>query len=238
MSNSPSPNRLSSSLVIAVGVSAIALAVGLPFLYIEVRLADFYQYASTGFGYWMATRVLPGWAVFAIVLGAIIGFRSSKLGRGLGLSLLQAVCWSVGLAMVATILSFAATAPYRAEIAGRGGLPVTPLSHVLLHHLFDSRAEQKIRFDPCILSADGEYGPPENRRAIKYEFCIPDVDSLRYHVAVIDTSVKFIQSQGGTKCGSGRILCVGSTRHNDPGTVLRNLGSLSFIRRISVSVME
>jgi hypothetical protein len=235
---SPSANRLASSVIIAVGACALALAVGLPFLYVEVRVADFYNYASAGFGYWMATRVLPGWAVFSVLLGTIIGVRSSKSGRGLFASLLWAGAWSLGLAIVATAISFGTMASYRATGAARGTLPPTPLSHVLFHHLFDSKAEQKVQFDLCILSAEGPYSNSGGTRSFRYEFCIPDVDSLRYQVSVIDTTTRFVGPPVQTRCGSGRVLCVGSTRQPNPRHVLLALGGLSFVRRVIATEVQ
>ncbi len=238
LSSSPSPARFASSAVFGVGAAAVALAIGLPFLFIEVRVASFYSYANAGFGYWMATRVLPGWAAVAIVLGLVIGIRSANRHRTMASTLGRACLWSLGLATFATAVSFSATASMRVANFRRYGLPSPPLSHVLFVHLFDSRAAQKIQFDICALSdnmSSTEEGAPKQ---FHYEFCIPAVDSLQKEVTAIDTTARIGVGPSGAGCGSGRILYIGYTGQPGAGFVLRKLSVLPYIRRISPSVIE
>ena len=199
----------------------MALAVGLPFLFVEVRVASFYSYANAGFGYWMATRVLPGWAALAIVLGLVIGIRSSIRHRTMVSSLGRACLWSLGLAIFATAISFSLTAPMRAANFKRYGLPAPSLSHVLFVHLFDSQAAQKIQFDVCALSDNVSSTTESAPRQFHYEFCVPAVDSLEQEVAAIDTTARAGVRSSATGCGSGRILYIGYTGQPGAGFVLK-----------------
>ncbi len=221
-----------------MGAAAVALAIGLPFLYVIIRVAGFYSYADAGFGYWMATRALPGWAILAVVLGLIVGIRSANRKRSLGYAFGQACLWSVGLATLATGLSFAATTSLRASAFERYGLPPTPLSHVLLFHLFDSQAEQKLRFDLCLLSEKLPGTSGGSPRGFAYDFCIPDVDSLRMQVMAIDTTARVAVGSGKNRCGPGRVMLVGSTRQDAARQVLLRLASLPYVRRIIPTPVE
>ncbi len=221
-----------------MGAAAVALAIGLPFLFVEVRIASFYSYANAGFGYWMATRVLPGWATLAVVLGLVIGIRSANRHRSMASALGRAFLWSLGIATIATAISFPATASMRTSYFKRFGLPTPSLSHVLFVHLFDSQAAQKIQFDVCALSDNVSSSAGTAPLQFHYEFCIPDVDSLRKEVAAIDTTARPSAGSLGNGCGSGRILYIGYTGQPGAGFVLRSLCHLPYIRRISPSVIE
>lgn len=233
LSSPPSPVRLASSAVFGVGAAAVVLAVGLPFLFLEVRVAEFYNYANAGFGYWMATRALPGWAVVAVILGVLIGVRYANRRRSLVSAFVRAFLWSFGLAIIAVAGSFSATSSLRAAYFHRYGIPSPPLSHVLLVHLFDSRSDQKIQFDLCPLLQNASASP-----SFRYEYCVPEIDSLQRQVLGIDTTARINVGQSGTNCGSGRILYIGSTNQPGAGTVLRKLSMLPYIQRIKPSVIQ
>ena len=106
---------------------------------------------------------------------------------------------------------------------------------------FDSPTSfsQKITFDISRLDESGLYGPPDGKRALSYEFCVPDTVQHRAEVKRIDPTVKFFaQSPGRIGCGESENLCIGSTHQEDFRGVLQRLAELTYVQRIDESFFE
>lgn len=100
------------------------------------------------------------------------------------------------------------------------------------------RAE-KIRFDLSQLDENGLVGPPDGKRALAYEFCIPAGDTYAAQVRAIDGSVEVHRgSRGRIGCVEGQVLCVGSTYQPRFRDVLDRLAELPYVERIEETVFE
>jgi hypothetical protein len=98
---------------------------------------------------------------------------------------------------------------------------------------------QKITFDISKLDESGLHGPPGGKRALSYEFCIPDTVQNRTEVKRIDPTVKFFaQSPGRIGCGESENLCIGSTHQKEFRGVLQRLAELTYVKRIDESFFE
>ncbi len=98
---------------------------------------------------------------------------------------------------------------------------------------------QKITFDLSQLDDAGLFGPPDGRRALDYEFCIPAKPSCLEEVAAIDSTVVVHRtSPGRIGCSGAEYLCIGSTHQIEFRQVLRALANLDYIERIDVCVYE
>jgi len=98
---------------------------------------------------------------------------------------------------------------------------------------------QKITFDLTHLDDDGLYGAADGKRALSYEFCIPDTVGNRTEVKRIDPTVKFFaQSPGRIGCKEHENLCFGSTHQKDFRRVLQRLAELMYVQRIDESFFE
>ncbi len=98
---------------------------------------------------------------------------------------------------------------------------------------------QKITFDLTRLDDDGLYGAADAKRALAYEFCIPDTVQNRTEVKRLDPTVKFFSgSPGRIGCGEYENLCVGSTHQKDFRVVLQRLAELTYVHRIDESFFE
>jgi len=84
-----------------------------------------------------------------------------------------------------------------------------------------------------------QYGPLDGKRALSYEFCIPDTEQHRTEVKRIDPTVKFFaQSPGRIGCGKDENLCIGSPQQKDIRGVLQRLAELMYVQRIDESFFE
>lgn len=102
-----------------------------------------------------------------------------------------------------------------------------------------TRINQKIRFDISELDEQGLFGPPGEKRALSYEFCIPDTVQNKAEVKQIDPTVTFFaESPGRIGCGRYESLCIGSTHQEDFAIILQRLAGLSYIKRIDQSFFE
>ncbi len=98
---------------------------------------------------------------------------------------------------------------------------------------------QKVTFDFTRLDDDGLYGAADAKRALSYEFCIPDTVQHRTEVKRIDPTVKlFAQSPGRIGCSKSESLCIGSTHQKDFRGVLQRLAELTYVQRIDESFFE
>lgn len=96
-----------------------------------------------------------------------------------------------------------------------------------------SSASDKIAFDLSTLDENGLYGPPDGKRSLDYEFCIPTGDAYAQAVGAIDPSAQFFpQSQGRIGCGEGEVLAIGNTHQVNHETILIELANLAYVERI------
>jgi len=114
--------------------------------------------------------------------------------------------------------------------------------YVVLFLYQDSMAAdawQKITFDISRLDESGLHGPADGKRALSYEFCIPDTVQNRTEVKRIDPTIKFFaQSPGRIGCVESENLCIGSTHQKDFRGVLQRLAELTYVQRIDESFFE
>ncbi len=97
----------------------------------------------------------------------------------------------------------------------------------------------KITFNLEHLDENGLYGPPDGRRALHYEFCIPADPELEAQVRRLDPSCQlFKNSPGRIGCTEEEYLCLGNTHQADFKTVLLNLAQLPYVKRIDQAFFE
>lgn len=97
----------------------------------------------------------------------------------------------------------------------------------------------KITFNLERLNDQGLYGPPDGRRALHYEFCIPGDAAHEAQVRGIDLTIQiFKKSRGRIGCGVGDYLCLGSTHQPDFKSVLFKLAHLPYVKRIDQAFFE
>jgi hypothetical protein len=92
------------------------------------------------------------------------------------------------------------------------------------------QALEKISFDISEIDEHGLIGPPDGKRTVAYEFCIPRDPKKRKEVASIDSTVSFFSGPTGRiGCHTDQYLCIG-----DGGTqeVLLTLAGLPYVTRI------
>ena len=98
---------------------------------------------------------------------------------------------------------------------------------------------QKISFDLSILDENGLYGPPDGRRILDYEFCIPKTVNCVEEVNAIDTTVVIHRSSPGRiGCSDREYLCIGNTYQKQYKKVLERLAELEYIERIDMCMLE
>lgn len=107
------------------------------------------------------------------------------------------------------------------------------------HDRVHNDSYKKITFDLSRLDDEGLYGPGNGRRALSYEFCIPDTSENRREVSAIDTTVRFMPGVSGRiGCEKGQCLCIGSTHQTNFKTVLKRLAELQYVERIDECFFE
>ena len=99
--------------------------------------------------------------------------------------------------------------------------------------------EEVIQFDLSGIGADGLEGPPDGRRAVDYEFCVPSRASYVREVQIIDpTAQPRAESRGRVRCRSKETLMIGNTHHVLWRESLERLAALRYVKRIERSVYE
>jgi hypothetical protein len=94
-------------------------------------------------------------------------------------------------------------------------------------------------FDVSSLDQDGVHGGPNGKRALSYEFCIPDMERDRSQVKCIDLTLQCMsESPGRIGCGTYENLCIGSTHKKNFRDMLWGLAELPYITRINQSFFE
>jgi len=98
---------------------------------------------------------------------------------------------------------------------------------------------QKVTFDVRQLDKDGLYGPPNGKRALSYEFCIPNTEGHKAEVKRIDSTIRFFtRSPGRIRCDKSECLCIGTTYQKDFKRVLQSLASLEYVKVINECFFE
>jgi hypothetical protein len=100
-------------------------------------------------------------------------------------------------------------------------------------------SQKKITFDLTSLDNEGLFGPPNGKRALSYEFCIPDQEPYQSTVEHIDLTLQCMsESPGHIGCGAYENLCIGFTHQRHFRDVLRGLAELPYITHIEQSFFE
>jgi hypothetical protein len=96
-----------------------------------------------------------------------------------------------------------------------------------------------VGFDQFQLDADGLIGADDGKRAIDYEYCIPDTASAEAEVRAIDPTARILAgSRGRVGCVQGQVLVLGTTHQPDFLKVLGRLAELSYVQRIEQAYFE
>ncbi|QQE67137.1 hypothetical protein GFS31_38490 [Leptolyngbya sp. BL0902] len=94
-------------------------------------------------------------------------------------------------------------------------------------------AVDKITFDLEQLDDNGLYGPPDGKRSLDYEFCVPGEPVLVETVQAIDPSLTlYPESPGRIGCTAEQVLAIGHTHQPNAVLILMELANLDFIERI------
>ena len=97
----------------------------------------------------------------------------------------------------------------------------------------------KVAFDLDRFDEDGLVGPPDGKRAVSYEFCIPPSEECKELVSSIDPTVEFMcGSPGRIGCYPDECLCIGSTHQENFRDVLRRIAELPYVEKIDEAVFE
>jgi hypothetical protein len=97
----------------------------------------------------------------------------------------------------------------------------------------DNVAADKITFDLTDFDENGLYGPPDGKRSLDYEFCIPQEAPYRQEVKAIDPSLNFFPSiPGRIGCTDTEVLAIGNTHQENFRLILLELANLDYIQRI------
>ena len=97
----------------------------------------------------------------------------------------------------------------------------------------------KIVLDLSTLDDRGLRGPPNGRRSMSYEFCIPANERNVAEVQRIDPTLEVMRgSRGRIGCTKNQYLCVGQTSQRGYRQVLERLAGLDYTSRIVESTFE
>jgi hypothetical protein len=101
------------------------------------------------------------------------------------------------------------------------------------------KAQAVVGFDRSELDDDGLIGASDGKRAIDYEYCIPDTASAEAEVRAIDPTTRIMAgSRGRVGCAQGQVLVLGTTHQPDFRAVLHRLAELSYVQRIEQAYFE
>jgi hypothetical protein len=103
----------------------------------------------------------------------------------------------------------------------------------------EASAADVIRFDLSELDAQGLIGPPDGKRSVDYEFCIPAGEGFAAEVQAIDATARLQPgSRGRIGCGPEQVLVLGNTHRPDFAFVLQRLAELPYVERIERAWFE
>lgn len=92
---------------------------------------------------------------------------------------------------------------------------------------------EKVRVGLAGIDDLGLVGPPESRRPVGYEFCVPNEPELRAEVRDLDHTARFVSgAPGAAGCTDEQILVIGSTFGGRWQERLRALATLPYVERI------
>jgi len=99
--------------------------------------------------------------------------------------------------------------------------------------------ESKVRFDLARLDPEGLQGPSNGKRALHYEYCIPNRAAVVAEVAAIDPTLTIQrESPGRVGCDETELLCLGHTHQPGYRAVLEKLAKLAEIEKIQEAFFE
>jgi hypothetical protein len=100
-------------------------------------------------------------------------------------------------------------------------------------------ALQKIEFDLQQIAPNGLVGPPDGRRFLDYEFCIPQQPAAIAAVKAINPNLQlFSGSRGRIGCTDTQYLLVGSTSSPEWKEQLLQLAALDYVQKIQQTFWE
>lgn len=99
----------------------------------------------------------------------------------------------------------------------------------------DSSLLNKINFDIYEIDEEGKIGPPDGKRDIAYEFCIPLEKRKKKEVFRIDPSLRFYSGPAGRSGCAGQYLCIGEGATREK---LLKLAQLKYIQKINPCYFE
>jgi hypothetical protein len=103
----------------------------------------------------------------------------------------------------------------------------------------DTPALGVIAFDLADLDQDGLIGPQDGKRALDYEYCIPNDSNAVAEVRAIDPSAHFMAaSRGRIGCTADQVLVLGNTHQPGFRWVLQRLSELVYVQRIEQAFFE
>jgi len=97
----------------------------------------------------------------------------------------------------------------------------------------------KISFDLAQLDENGLFGPADGKRALDFEFCIPNDEQYLAEIRGIDPDIHCSPgSRGRIGCTEEQALCLGNTVGKDYRATLCRLSNLEYITRIDQNFWE
>lgn len=91
----------------------------------------------------------------------------------------------------------------------------------------------KVQLDVSQLDSKGLIGPEDGKRALSYEFCIPEDGVYQVEVSEIDTTAQFMaDSKGRIGCSDSQTLVIGSTGQFGWKLILTELAYLPYVEKI------
>lgn len=95
------------------------------------------------------------------------------------------------------------------------------------------QGDDKIAFDLSALGPDGLEGPPDGRRSVDYEYCVPQDAVYVRQVQTIDPTAAYHPGvRGRIGCRRGQVLVTGNTHHDRWRETLERLAALRYVKRI------
>lgn len=97
----------------------------------------------------------------------------------------------------------------------------------------------KIRLDLSAVDENGLVGPPDGKRLLHYELCLPRDDALVREALFIDPSLEvYARSPGRAGCHGEQVLAIGNTGLPGYRARLRGLARLPYVERIEEAFFE
>ncbi len=96
-----------------------------------------------------------------------------------------------------------------------------------------------IAFDLADIDDNGLIGPEDGKRAVDYEYCIPNDADAESEVRAIDPSARVMsESRGRIGCTADQRLVLGNTHQPAFRSVLYRLAELPYVQRIEQAFFE